>query len=109
MMNPYWEINRDNVINHKDRYILSGGLSWDIAKGFSLTGRAKIDKTNGLYEKKYAASTDALFAGEYGAYYRTNDDTRQIYGDLIFNVDKYFGDFSLTANLGTDINIVTLQ
>ena len=46
------------------------------------------------------------FAGEYGAYYRTNDNTRQIYGDAILNIDKYFGDFSLTANLGTSIKDV---
>ncbi len=103
MMNPYWEINRDNAINHKDRYVLSAGLTYNIAQGVSLAGRAKLDRTSGLYEKKYAASTDALFAGEYGAYYRTNDDTRQIYGDMILNLDKYFGDWSVTANLGTSI------
>ena len=106
MMNPYWEINRDNVINHKDRFILSGGLTWDIADGIRLSGRAKIDKTSGLYEKKYHASTDPLFAGEYGAYFRTDDDTRQLYGDAILNIDKYIGDFSLTANLGTSIKDV---
>ena len=106
MMNPYWEINRDLSINHKDRYILSGGLTYNFFKGLSIAGRAKIDKTSGLYEKKYYASTDALFAGEYGAYYRTNDDTRQIYGDLILNLDQYWGDFSFTANLGTSIKDV---
>lgn len=103
MMNPYWETHRTNSINHKDRFILSGGLAFDIAKGIRISGRAKLDKTNGLYEKKYSASTDQLFAGEYGAYYRTDDNTRQIYGDAILNIDKYFGDFSLTANLGTSI------
>ena len=106
MMNPYWEINRDNAINHKDRYVLSAGLTYNIAQGVSLAGRAKLDRTSGLYEKKYAASTDALFAGEYGAYYRTNDDTRQLYGDMILNLDKYFGDWSVTANLGTSIKDV---
>lgn len=106
MMNPYWEINRDIAENHKDRFILSGGLTFDIAKGITLSGRAKMDKTSGIYEKRYAASTDPLFAGEYGAYYRTNDNTRQIYGDAILNIDKYFGDFSLTANLGTSIKDV---
>lgn len=106
MMNPYWETNRTDAINHKDRFVLSAGLTWNIIKGISLAGRAKIDKTNGLYEKKYSASTDALFAGEYGAYYRTDDNTRQIYADAIVNVDKYFGDFSLNANVGTSIKDV---
>lgn len=106
MMNPYWETHRTNAINHKERFILSGGLTYDIAKGISLAGRAKVDRSTGLYEKKYAASTDALFAGENGAYFRTNDNTRQIYADAILNIDKYFGDFSLTANLGASIKDV---
>ena len=106
MMNPYWETHRTNAINHKERFILSGGLTYDIAKGISLAGRAKVDRSAGLYEKKYAASTDALFAGENGAYFRTNDNTRQIYADAILNIDKYFGDFSLTANLGASIKDV---
>lgn len=71
-----------------------------------MAGRAKVDRSAGLYEKKYAASTDALFAGENGAYFRTNDNTRQIYADAILNIDKYFGDFSLTANLGASIKDV---
>lgn len=58
MMNPYWEINRDIAENHKDRFILSAGLTFDIAKGITLSGRAKMDKTSGIYEKRYAASTD---------------------------------------------------
>lgn len=103
MMTPYWETHRTNAINHKERFILSGGLTFDIAKGITLTGRAKIDRTTGLYEKKYAASTDQLFAGENGAYYRTDDNKRQIYADAILNIDKYFGDFSLTANLGASL------
>ena len=106
MMNPYWEINRDNAINHKDRFVLSAGLTWRLMDGISVTGRAKVDKLNGLFEKKYCASTDPLFAGEFGAYYRSENSVRQIYADAILNVDKYFGDFSLNANLGTSIKDV---
>jgi TonB-linked SusC/RagA family outer membrane protein len=103
MQNPYWVVNRDGFDNHKDRFVLSGGLTWKFAKGFSFAGRAKVDKTNALYEKKYSASTETLFASTYGAYYRANEDTRQVYGDAILNMDKYFGDFSVNANLGASI------
>lgn len=106
MQNPYWVINRDDFINSKDRYILSGGLSWNFAKGFSLAGRAKMDKTNATYEKKYSAGGDTMFAGKYGAYYIGQEDTRQLYGDAILNMDKYFGDFSVNANLGASIKDV---
>jgi TonB-linked SusC/RagA family outer membrane protein len=103
MQNPYWIVNRDMFQNHKDRFILSGGLTWKLAKGFSLAGRAKVDNTTSIYEKKYSASTETLFASTYGAFYRANEDTRQVYADAILNMDKYFGDFSVNANLGTSI------
>lgn len=103
MQNPYWIINRDNMVNHKDRFIISGGLTYDIAKGITLSGRAKVDHTSALFEKKYSASTDAIFAGKYGYYEKNDETTRQIYGDVMLNIDKYFGDFSLTGALGASI------
>ncbi len=103
MQNPYWIINRDNLSNHKNRFIASGGLTWDIAKGISIATRAKIDYTSGLYEKKYSASTDGVFAGKYGYYQKNDETTRQIYGDVMVNIDKYFGDWSLTAAAGASI------
>ena len=103
MQNPYWIMNRDLFVNHKDRFLTSAGLTFDIAKGISLAGRAKVDQTTSVYEKKYFASTDAIFAKEYGAYTRADEEMRQIYADAILNVDKYFGDFSVNANFGTSI------
>jgi TonB-linked SusC/RagA family outer membrane protein len=106
MQNPYWITNRDNFINTKNRFLVSGGLNWDIAKGITLGGRAKVDYTAAINEKKYSASTDAIFAQRYGAYYKADASTRQLYGDLMLNIDKYFGDFSLTATLGASIQDV---
>jgi TonB-linked SusC/RagA family outer membrane protein len=106
MQNPYWIVNRDNFVNHKNRFLTSGGLSYNIAKGITLSARAKIDYTSALFDKKYSASTDAIFAQKYGAYYKDNESTCQIYGDMMLNIDKYFGDISLTANIGTSIKDV---
>ena len=103
MQNPYWIINRDKFVNHKDRFIFSGGLSYDIAKGIKLAGRAKLDHTSAMYEKKYSASTDAIFCDTYGGYYKGDESTRQIYADAMLSIDKYFGDFSIAANIGTSI------
>lgn len=106
MQNPYWTTQRDKFINHKNRFLMSGGVNYQLSKGITIGARAKMDYTSGLYEKKYSASTDGVFAGKYGAYYKMDDTTRQIYGDVMLNVDKYFGDFSLTSTIGTSIQDV---
>lgn len=106
MQNPYWIINRDKFINHKNRFLISGGLSYDIAKGIKIAGRAKMDYTSAMYEQKYNASTDAIFCDTYGGYYKADENTRQIYADAMLSIDKYFGDFSLTANAGASIQDV---
>jgi TonB-linked SusC/RagA family outer membrane protein len=106
MQNPYWITNRDNFINRKNRFLISGGLNYSIVKGVSIGARTKIDYTSAINEKKYSASTDAIFAGIYGAYYKDDVSTRQLYGDVMLNIDKYFGDFSVAGTLGSSIQDV---
>lgn len=106
MQNPYWIINRDMFVNHKDRLMLSGALKYDISDWLFLTGRAKVDKTTSKNEKEYSASTDGIFAGPKGAYYLDNYSTRQIYSDVMLNANKYIGDFSVTAILGASVTDV---
>ena len=65
MQNPYWIINRDKFVNSKNRFLVSGGLTYDIAKGITISGRTKFDYTSAISEKKYSASTDAIFAQQY--------------------------------------------
>ncbi len=103
MQNPYWIINRDNMPNNKNRFMFSTGLSYDIAKGIRVSGRAKTDYTSARFERKYSASTDGIFAKKYGYYGKDDATTQQIYADAMLNIDKYFGDFSLTAALGGSI------
>lgn len=109
MQNPYWIINRDKFVNSKNRFLVSGGLTYDIAKGITISGRTKFDYTSAISEKKYSASTDAIFAQRYGAYYKADATTRQVYGDFMLNIDKYFGDFSLAATLGASIQDVNYK
>lgn len=105
MQNPYWITQRDNFINHKSRYLLTGGLYWDnVVKGLNISARAKIDETREKFETKYSATTDAIFAGEYGAYFKADADTRQIYGDVMATYNNKWTDFSLNAVLGASIN-----
>ncbi len=54
MQNPYWVTNRDKFVNHKNRYMITAGLYWDNVlgvKGLDLSGRAKVDGADAIYEK----------------------------------------------------------
>ena len=109
LQNPYWTINRDNLVNTKNRFMINGGLTYEIIKGLSLSGRAKMDYTSGLYEKKYAASTDGVFADKFGFYQKNDETTRQIYADVMLNLDKRFGDFTLVGAAGASFQDVNYK
>jgi TonB-linked SusC/RagA family outer membrane protein len=106
MQNPYWITERDMFINNKNRYLLSGVLKYNINSWINLVGRAMMDYNTSVNKKKYYASTSGLFADKAGAYYKDDIYTKQIYADAMLNINKYFGDVSLTATLGTSIRDV---
>ena len=108
MQNPYCITERDKFINHKDRFMTSAQLKYDIAKWINISGRVKLDKSVETHEKKFAASTLDLFASKYGYYSKNDITTRQIYAEALLNINKYFCDdkLSLTATLGTSLEDV---
>jgi TonB-linked SusC/RagA family outer membrane protein len=108
MQNPYWITERDNFINHKDRYMTNASLTYKLADWINLSGRAKMDKSSDRYEKKFNASTNTLFASDNGYYSLNEQATRQIYGEFLVNINKYFHHqmFGLTANVGANIEDV---
>lgn len=108
MQNPYWIIERDRFINHKERYMTNISLKYEFADWINLSGRAKLDKSNDTYEKKYHASTNTLFASDNGYYSLNETSTRQIYGEALLSINKYFANdmFGLTANIGASIEDV---
>lgn len=104
MQNPYWITERDKFNNNKDRFLTGIGLKFEITDWMNVSARVKYDGTKETRTKKYNASTLTLFAGsDMGAYYKDEVSTTQIYADAMLNVDKYIGDFSLRATLGTSI------
>ncbi|OPB84459.1 SusC/RagA family TonB-linked outer membrane protein [Elizabethkingia miricola] len=104
LQNPYWIANRNIFTNNVNRYIITGALKVNIAKGINITGRMNYDNSFMNSETKFYASTYGLFAGPLGAYTRNPQNFQQIYGDLIANLDRRFGKFGINANLGTSIN-----
>ena len=102
LQNPYWINYRNLRENDKDRYMLSAALSYDILSWLNVAGRVRLDNSYNTYTQKYYASTIATIAeGENGFYGVTNTRDKQIYADLLLNINKTFGeDWSLTANIG---------
>ncbi|MCP9611752.1 TonB-dependent receptor [Coprobacter tertius] len=105
MQNPYWIAYRNLRENNKKRYMLSAQLSYDITDWINITGRVRVDNTNGKYEQKlYASSNPTLTEGSSQGYYaiETNENS-QTYADVLLNINKRFGDYSLVANIGASI------
>lgn len=104
MQNPFWITNRDNFYNHKNRYMFTAGLYWDVCKGLSISGRVKLDHTHALYETEYSASTDAIFAEDRGAYFKADGSTRQLYADVMATYTNRWNQWDLTATAGASID-----
>ena len=88
MQNPYWITESDQLINHKSRYMVNASLKYDIADWINVSGRARLDKDNERFEKKYNASTNTLFTqqSENGYYSLNQIANQQIYGDVLVNI-----------------------
>lgn len=101
MQNPYWVAKRMNRINHKHRYMTNASLKYQITPWLDVTGRLRFDRTNTKFEDQRYASTINIFAhSPYGFYKYENVADQALYGDLMANINKTLGDFSIGANIG---------
>ena len=109
LQNPYWSAYRNLRNNNRDRYMLSASLSYDFTDWLSIAGRVRVDNSNNLYTQKlYATSSPTMLEGSTkGFYAESRRLDKQIYGDVMLNINKTFGDdWSLNANIGASINDV---
>ena len=104
IQNPYWVQNRNNRDMNKRRYMLNASLQWNITDWMNVTGRARLDESTYKQTREYYASTLTTFCGSNGGYYLENSSDRSFYGDVMLNIDKKWGDWSLMANVGASIN-----
>ena len=104
MENPYWELEREQYINHKQRQQFSVQLNYKITPWLSLTGRAKYDEVSNKYEYKFHASTNLLYASEYGAYKDKRESYKTYYAEAFLKADKYFDSdrWNISAVLGAN-------
>ena len=98
--NPYWIANRNVRSTKKHRYMMNASLKYKMADWINVAGRVRIDNSVSDNEDKRYASTAGLFAGPKGLYSFSKGDQKQVYGDVIININKDFEDFSINANVG---------
>lgn len=101
--NPYWIAYRNLRETHKDRYMLSAALNYQILDWLSVSGRVRMDNSVSKYTRElYATSNEILVENSKNGLYgieQTND--KQTYADFMVNFSKTFKDtFTIQANLG---------
>ncbi len=100
--NPYWIANRESFTSKKKRYMMHARLQYDILDWLNIAGRVRVDNTYTTRERKLYASTLKLHTqSDKGSYSKNVEEYKQTYADIMLNVNKAFGDFNLTANLGS--------
>jgi outer membrane protein OmpA-like peptidoglycan-associated protein len=105
MQNPWWTVNRNMFQTRKNRYILGGSVSYDIAPWLDIQTRVRMDTNDTVAEQKHYASSNGLFAGKFGRYYYDDQKTTQTYADVLLNMHKNFAEdlFSVNAVLGASV------
>lgn len=111
MQNPYWITERERFQNNKNRLFGTVQLKYDITKWLNVSVRGKFDYDNETREKKLNASTLTLFASKYGYYSKETVTSTQKFGEVLANVNKYFGDniVSLTATVGANVDYMKVK
>lgn len=107
MQNPYWINYRNLRENNKDRYMLNASLSYDILDWLNVSGRIRVDNSSNDYTEKFYASTFTQLTdlSKNGLYGITKTKDKQVYGDVLVNINKTFGEnWSLQANAGASIS-----
>jgi TonB-linked SusC/RagA family outer membrane protein len=104
MQNPYWIVNRENMGNHKSRYMFSANLNYKVLDWLNIVGRMRVDNSFDTYERKISASSDQLFASEYGNYLNMKTSYKNTYGDIMAQINKRWEKWNITANVGGSFN-----
>ena len=107
MQNPYWINYRNLRENTKNRFMVNASLSYDILDWLNIVGRVRMDQSFTSFTEKFYASTVTQLTenSTNGLYGVTEHRDRQIYADVLLNINKRFGDdWSLQANIGASIS-----
>ena len=103
LQNPYWIQNRINRTSNKKRYMMNASLKWQAADWLNVVGRVNLDNSDYRNKNEKSASTLTTFCGVSGGFEDAMRQERSLYADFLANIDKTFGVFHLTANVGASI------
>ena len=105
MQNPYWINYRNLRENRKTRYMLSAGLSYEILDWLTLSGRVRIDNSHNRFTEKFYATTNTQLteASDNGLFGEEISEDRQVYADVLIDITRTWGRWSLHANAGASI------
>ncbi len=94
MQNPYWINHRNLRENKRDRYMANLGLTCFINDWMNVSARIRKDQSGNDYTEKLYASTNTLMTegSPNGFYGITRTVDKQMYGDLLLNIDKELTD-----------------
>jgi len=109
LQNPYWIQNNIVRKSEKKRYMLNASLSWKIADWINITGRINVDNSDYRNKEEKHASTLTTFCGPNGGYKDVMRQDRSYYMDAIANIDKSFGDYRISANIGASLQYRSLE
>lgn len=100
--NPYWEMYEKVRQNRKSRYIINASLSYDILDWLNISARVRLDNTVTNDENKYGATTNTYWtqSSPTGYYSQSRGEFNQSYADILANISKDFGEWSVSANIG---------
>jgi TonB-linked SusC/RagA family outer membrane protein len=101
--NPYWIVNRNMFNSDRDRYMIGASLKYAVTDWLNLTGRARYDRMAMHYTRKIYASSNTLFASDYGNYLDAKNDNKYFYGDALASVNFRWDEVTFSANLGASI------
>lgn len=99
--NPYWDKYNYQPVDERNRMIGFAALNYKIIPELSFTIRTGLDRhTDDSEIKTY---TDTYIVAPKGNYHLEHRDIWESNTDFLFNFDKKFNDFSVTANAGGNL------
>lgn len=102
--NPYWLLNKTKNQNTRNRAIANLTLKWKFSDQLNLQMRGNADAISDKFNQDYYAGTHPNIAGTNGRYIDYTGSELNTYSDAMLAYNNKFGDFSLTANLGSSIS-----
>lgn len=94
--NPYWTVNENYPEDDRNRIVGSWSINYDITNWLKAMGRVSVDHNDwSIYSRQANGSKGTSY---YNEYRRIASEYNY---DFYLNVNKTFGNFNLTAMLGT--------